>query len=245
MVTRPDVIWMGADPANFARGRGAIKLEAVVWHLTEGGMPGPWFNDPRARASTNFGVSKGGRIEAYVALADTAFAHGSVEVEYAAARALIRENWGINPNLWAASIEFEGTTAEVRAGRVPTADQEAAATQLTAWLFQDVLYRSGATGVAVDREHLLMHRDISPRSRTCPVWGEDVHRRMIERVRSLLAERPYLSPAAAGPDRVRALEDAITLQAGDLDQRAEALAAHAAALRIQAANLRGLLPAGS
>lgn len=242
MVTRPGIIWVGAHPANFERGRGDTKLEAVVWHLTEGGMPGPWFNDPRARASTNFGVSKSGRTEAYVALADTAFAHGSVEVAYQDARPLLRDNWGINPNLWAASIEFEGTSADVQAGRVPTPEQEAAAVRLTAWLFQDVLLRSGAGGVAIDRQHILMHRDISPRSRRCPVWGEEVQERMISRVQSLLAERP--APPALEQTRTRTLEDALTVQAIDLEQRADQFTTYAAALRIQAANLRRLLLAG-
>jgi N-acetylmuramoyl-L-alanine amidase len=244
MMARPGINWVGAHPANFERGRGGIKLEAVVWHLTEGGMPGPWFNDPRARASTNFAVSKSGRIEAYVALGDTAFAHGSVEVSYEEARPLIRDNWGINPNLWAASIEFEGTRADVLAGRVPAPEQAAAAVRLTAWLFDEVLFRSGAGGVAVDREHILMHRDISPRSRTCPVWGEDVQERMMGSVQALLAERPRVDPPDMEPSRIRVLEDALTVQALDLDQRAEQLTTHAAALRIQAANLRRLLPAG-
>jgi N-acetylmuramoyl-L-alanine amidase len=244
MVTRPGIIWVGAHPANFERGRGDIRLEAVVWHVTEGGMPGDWFNDPRSRASTNFAVSKAGRIEAYVALADTAFAHGIVEVAYADARRLIRDNWGINPNLWAASIEFEGTSADVRAGRVPTPEQETVATHLTAWLFQDVLLRSGASGVAVDREHILMHRDISPRSRICPVWGEDVQERMIARVQALLAERPTPEEPLPEPDRVRTLEDALTVQAIDLDQRADLLATQVAALRIQAGNLRRLVAGG-
>jgi hypothetical protein len=207
-------------------------------------MPGPWFNDPRARASTNFGISKSGRIEAYVALGDTAFAHGSVEVSYEDARRLLRDNWGINPNLWAASIEFEGTRADVLAGRVPAPEQEASAVRLTAWLFQDVLFRSGAGGVAVDREHILMHRDISPRSRTCPVWSEDVQERLIGRVQALLAEQPHIEPPAVGSTRIRVLEDVLTVQALDLEQRADQLTTHAAALRIQAANLRDALQAG-
>ncbi|MGD9893869.1 MAG: N-acetylmuramoyl-L-alanine amidase [Dehalococcoidia bacterium] len=244
MVTRPGINWVGAHPGNFERGRAGIKLEAVVWHVTEGGMPGPWFNDPRARASTNFAVSKSGRIEAYVALGDTAYAHGSVEVAYEDARPLIRDNWGVNPNLWAASIEFEGTRDDVIHRRVPAPEQEAAAIRLTAWLFHDVLFRSGAGGVAVDREHILMHRDISPRSRSCPVWGEDVQERMIGRIQSLFTERPRGETPAIGPTRIRILEDALTVQALDLEHRADQLTTHAIALRIQAANLRGLLPTG-
>jgi hypothetical protein len=239
MVDRPGVNWVGAHPANFERARGGIALEAVVLHVTDGGMPGPWFNDPRAQASTHFGVSKVGRIEAYVLLSDTAHAQGAVEVEEARARHLIRDNWGINPNLWASSVEFEGTRDEVRAGRVPTPEQESAAVRLVAWLFQDVLRDGRGVRPLPSRETILMHRDISPRSRACPVWGEEVQERIIARVRALLA-------AAAAPlplTRARNLEDALTLQAVDLERRADLLQDHAAALRVQATSLRRLLAA--
>jgi hypothetical protein len=85
-----------------------------------------------------------------------------------------------------------------------------------------------------------MHRDISPGTRTCLVWGEAVYSRMIGKVQALL-----VAPASNEVDqlrqRVRQLLDAITVQAGDLDHRAGALAEQAVALRLQAENLRMVL----
>lgn len=224
MVTEPSVIWVGASPFNFSRGRGDISLEAVVWHLTEGGMPGPWFNDPRARASTNYAVSKTGRKEQYVALADTAYAHGIVEVSYDNARPLIQANWGIDPNLWAASIEFEGTTADVQAGRVPTPAQRLAAVEITAWLFAEQLYDPSAGARPLpSRETILMHRDISPRSRTCPVWSEATHAEMIAMVQAALNPP---TPVPVPPDEMAVLlqeaVDLLTLQSAALRQAAAA-----------------------
>jgi len=229
MVEKPAIIWVGAHPNNQARGREGYKLEAVVWHVTEGGMPGPWFNTPTSRVSAHYGVSKTGRIEQYVSLDDRAFAQGVVEVTSDQARPLIRDNWGINPNVWAVSIELEGTTAEVRAGSVPTPEQEAATAQLTAWLFQDVLLTSGATDVAVDREHILMHRDISPRSRTCPVWDEAVHGRMIGTVQALLAG-PAEPPDLSIEQRIQDLYDEQVKQAVKRTQLAAVLKQVAAIL---------------
>lgn len=190
-----------------------------------------WFNDPRARASTNYGVSKSGAIDAYVDLADMAYAHGVVEVSYDDARPLIQANWGINPNLWAASIEFEGTSTDVQTGLVPTPQQARAAVQLTAWLFDAVLF-DPAAGLrpAPSRETILMHRDISPQSRICPTWTEDVHAQMIAQVVTRL-QPPPVPPPPPPPDEIAMLYrealDLLTLQS-------EALRMAAAAATIQA-----------
>lgn len=232
MIPEPSIQWVGANANNFERGRGDISLEAVVLHLTEGGMPGPWFNDPRARASTNYAVSKTGRIEQYVALADTAYAHGIVEVAQSAARPLIQANWGINPNLWAASIEFEGTTADVQAGRVPTPAQKVAAVHLTAWLFATELFDPAANARPLpSRETILMHRDISPRSRTCPVWSEQVHAETIAAVQEKLRPAPKPDPK---PDQTTALlRESIDLHT----LQSQALRQAVAAATIQADNI--------
>jgi hypothetical protein len=230
VIEQPTIQWVGAHPGNFSRSRGGISLEAVVWHVTEGGMPGPWFNDPRSRASTNYAVSKTGRIEQYVALADTPFAHGSVEVTYESARPLIRDNWGINPNTWAASIEFEGTPAEVHAGIVPAPAQQAAAARLTAWLFATELFDPAANARPLpNRDTILMHRDISPRTKSCPVWGEDVHARMIRLVQDRLSPPmpPKPEPAPVPPDPrdalLREAIDLLTLESREKQRQIAAL----------------------
>lgn len=196
-VAEPLIVWRPAHQSNYSNGRGGVLVEAVVWHITDGeGSPAPWFQNPHALASTEFGILPDGTIEQYVSLLNTPFAHGLVEVEYAAARKLIQDNWGVNPNQWAIGIEVVGTTAQVKAGIRPNDAQRDALVHLTAWLFQEkILPNAHKTGAAVDRDHILMHRDISPVSRQCPVWGEGLHRQMIAMVDRLVgAAAPVPEP---------------------------------------------------
>ncbi|MGH2584240.1 MAG: N-acetylmuramoyl-L-alanine amidase [Dehalococcoidia bacterium] len=234
---RPEITWIGAHPDNFERGRDGVAFEAIVVHIAEGSLAGidSWFNDPRARASTHFAVGKGGAIHQYIDLADTAYGHGAIEPGYTAR--LIDENRrqdgvAISPNRWAVGIEHEG-----RSGDAMTRPQFDASTRLAAWLFAAVLIPGGATGVAIDRDHVLRHGEISPRSRArCPGYTEEALREYVARVRELV----HGAPAAPDPRmaaRLRILEDALTVQAAALDD----LAARAA---IQAANLRRLVQSG-
>jgi hypothetical protein len=238
VVARPAITWAGAHPANFERGRGGVALEGVVLHVMEGTLAGctAWFNDPAARASTHFAVGKDGAIVQYVDLADTAYAHGAVEVASAGAPRLLRENAGINPNRFLVGIEHEGWSG--RGDMTPA--MFASSTSLTAWLFAAVFAREGATGVRVDREHILRHGEISPRSRTrCPGYPETTITRYVERVAALVGQAAAGAPAPAPESseltaRLRRLEDALTLQATALEE----LATRAG---LQAANLRAAL----
>jgi len=231
VVERPNITWIGAHPDNYEQGRGGVALEAIVVHIAEGSLAGidSWFNDPRARASTHFAVGKDGGIHQYVDLADTAYGHGTIEPGYTAR--LIDDNRGrdgvaISPNRWAVGIEHEG-----RSGDTLTRPQFDASTRLAAWLFAAVLIPGGATGVAIDRDHVLRHGEISPRSRArCPGYTEDALREYAVRVRELVHGTPA-RPDPGVTARLRALEDALTVQATALDD----LAARAS---IQAANLR-------
>lgn len=228
MVSVPVIRWIGCHVQNFGRLRGGVRPEAVVLHIAGGTLAGmdAWFNNPAAGVSAHFGVGKDGQVHQYVSITDTAFANGSIEPGYVAK--LIDENAGINPNRWTVSIEHEGVTGETL-----TPAQWDASTRLTAWLFAAHLFTGGATGVAVDRDHVLMHRDITPRTRArCPGWSEPYHERYIARVRALL------TPA---PDRTRALLDALTVQAQALDEAAHRAEDEAQRLRIQAANLREVI----
>lgn len=239
MIDRPAVLWKGAHAGNFTQGRGGVALEAIVIHIAEGplGAIDAWFNDARAKASTHFAVSKAGRIHQYVKLADMPYANGSIEPGYTAK--LIDENAGINPNQWTVSIEHEGFTGEQM-----TPAMFDASTWLSAWLFETDLFSGGATGVAVDRKHVLGHRDISPRSRPrCPGYPESFFGRYIDRVQTLLAPAlpPFVDPRDALLVRYR---DALTVTGRDMRQRstdvlklADALTRHGAALDQQAATL--------
>lgn len=171
---------------NFTPGRQGFGPEAVIWHIADGTLAGmdSWFNNPASQVSATFGIGDGtdgfadGEIHQYTYISNTAWANGKIEAGYTAA--LIDENGGVNPNVWSVPIEFAG-----KGGSLPTPKQTAAGVALTAWLFTDVLLKSGASGVAVDRKHILRHSEISPVTRSnCPGWPEPVLAMMVEAVKA-------------------------------------------------------------
>lgn len=226
----PSITVVRAHTANWSVTRGGIAPEALVLHIADGTLAGmdAWFSNPAAGVSAHFGVGRAGEVHQYVHVADTAHANGSVEPGYTAR--LIDENAGINPNRWSVSIEHEG-----RSGELLTPAQWEASTQLAAWLFDAWLLRSGASGVALDRDHILMHRDITPRTRArCPGWPEEYQAAYIARVRDLLDPTSALN-------RVRVLLNAITVQAQALEEAAHRAELESARFRLQAKRLRELI----
>lgn len=206
-VAKPNITWAGAHPANFRQGRNGFAPEAVCLHIAEGTVAGciSWFNTPpgdgpgkRGRdrngnligpSSATFVIGKDGSIVQFVQLADCAYANGQVAGHYTAA--LVNENEGANANDWTYSLEHEGFS-----GEQPTPAQFDASTRLTAWLFQDSLFKGGATGVAVDRKHILGHFEFDNQSRAgCPGWGEATLQRYVARVKELLMSTPTPPPA--------------------------------------------------
>lgn len=231
-IEQPAITWKGAHAENYQSGRGGYALEFLVLHIMEGSLDGcaAWFNDPAARASTHYGVGKDGRIFQFVKLADMPFAHGSVEVAQADAPAVLRVNWGVNPNNLGVGIEHEGFSGEAL-----TPAQFEASARLAAWLFVTVLLPGGASDVAIDRAHILRHGEISPRTRSrCPGFPEETFSRYIARVQELARGSATVSTPRAGVPSLKAYQDALTMQAAALDE----LAARAT---VQAANLRALL----
>jgi N-acetyl-anhydromuramyl-L-alanine amidase AmpD len=187
-IAEPTVTWKGAHKSNYATGRNDYAPEAVVLHIADGSIDGmdTWFSNPASGVSSHYGIAKTGRIHQYVNVADTAYTNGIIE----AAPLIVRENPGANPNNLTVTIEFEGL-----GGQQPTAEQHAAGAHLIAWLFQSVLLTGGASGVVLDRDHVLMHRDISPRSKPgCPGWGEGVQERFIKDATWMLAPKPDPDP---------------------------------------------------
>ena len=182
----PNIEFIGAHPVNFEEGRGGVAPEAVVLHIAEGPLSAvdATFNevhDPEeGPTSAHFCVAKDGTIHQYVNTGDTAFANGIIEEGFTAR--LIDENPDLNPNQWTISIEHEGET-----GDEVTPEQFDISTRLTARLFQEILLTSGASGVEVDRDHILRHADITPINREdCPGWSEEFIADYIARVRTLL-----------------------------------------------------------
>src|SRR5581483_4820268 len=130
-------------------------------------------------SSAHFSVAKDGRIHQHVALDDTAFANGIVQTGHTAR--LIDDNAGLNPTLWTVSCEHEGMS-----GESPTPAMFDASTRLCAWVFATRLLSGGASAVAVDRDHIIRHAEISPIDRAgCPGWPEPVITAYVARVAEL------------------------------------------------------------
>ena len=176
----PGALWVGSP---YHGSRDGIAPEAVVLHIAEGTLHGvdSWFNSLNASVSAHFCVGKDGSVHQYVELGRAAWANGVVEP--GAPAALVAENAGINPNKWTVAIEHEGYHYET-----PTDAQIEASERLTAWLFKEVLLPGSATGVALDRKHILRHADISPVTRkNCPGWSEGILGDYIADTQELLA----------------------------------------------------------
>lgn len=189
MIEQPPITWFPAAAGNYTSRPQNILYEAVVIHTTAGGWKladlGRWFGGENLRqgmrGSTHFGVDRDGNIGQFVSLQNMAIAHGN---EPEATARLARENTA-SANAWAIGIEhLDGGMP----GAVTNAQAEASA-RLTAWLFDAIILPNARqTGAAVDRDHILGHYELAPRTRPrCPSWGEERFARYIARVRELLA----------------------------------------------------------
>ena len=162
----------------YSSSRDGFAPEAVVLHVMDGTLAGcdSWFlNNPHG-VSAHLGMSDT-ETHQYVKFDQAAHANGGIEGTGYNLK-LIKENAYQNPNDWTVSIEMQGWGPTE-----PTHLMFERAAKATAWVFLNVLFPGGATGVAIDRDHILKHSDISPSSRrNCPGWSEATMTSFIKRV---------------------------------------------------------------
>lgn len=126
---------------NYRKGRKGRKIIALVNHITAGLMPGAlnWMQNPTAKMSSHYLVTKTGQILKLVSDKDTAFAVGFVN----------KPDWslydGTNPNFYTLNIEHEA-----RAGEALTEIQY----QATLWLHRHLIKK---WDIPVDNEHIIGH----------------------------------------------------------------------------------------
>jgi N-acetylmuramoyl-L-alanine amidase len=155
--------WIGCAASNFRRGRGPDgKVEAIVVHIIVGSLASAdgTFSTPDLALprSAHYGVGKDGTVHQYVSEEDTAFHAGIVDRPTAP---LVVRKLPVNPNHYTVGIEHEGKPDDLW----PEAQLEA-----SAQLIGEV---AGRWNVPLDREHIIMHREIRA-SKTCPGFGLDV-----------------------------------------------------------------------
>lgn len=235
-VQQPAITFVPGSLSNCYPDRQGYAPEAIVLHIAEGpiGAVDSWFANPAAQAGAHFCVGLDGAIHQYFTLDRAPFANGAIEAGYTAR--LIDDNQQANPNLWTISCEHAGHSGDP----MPAAQLDAS-TRLTAWLWQSAILPAGASGLALDRDHILKHGDISPRSRPrCPGWSEEFHAGYIARVQKLLAPTPApvpVPPAPPAPDRLRQAIDDLTAVVEGLEDLRDRAAVQAASGRVAIARL--------
>jgi len=139
---------------NFTKGRKGHKVDAIVTHIMEGSMVGTlsWFNNPNAKASSHYGISRKGEIVKYVEEEDTAWHAGRVNRP---THPLVIARGGVSPNLYTVGIEHEGFAKEVPTDAMITA---------SVWLINDILKRHN---LQPSRNTIINHREIAA-DKTCP-----------------------------------------------------------------------------
>jgi len=98
----PEIKWVGSP--NYGEGRGGYGVIAIVDHITQGDYPGclTWMQNPDAKASAHFLITKVGEILQLVKEKNRAYHSGVAN----------KPTWklynGSNPNYYTIGIEHEG-----------------------------------------------------------------------------------------------------------------------------------------
>ncbi len=144
--------WIGCARGNFFEGRRGFAPKAIVIHIIVGSLEsaGMTFADPKSSVSAHYGVGKTGSVHQFVEETDTAFHAGIV----------VRPTWKlidprVNPNFYTIGIEHEGQPQD----QWPNEQY-----QTSAALVRSI---AGRWKVPLDRDHVIMHREIRA-SKTCP-----------------------------------------------------------------------------
>lgn len=140
---------------NFTKGRkGVYPPDCVTIHVTQGSAASvrAWFNNPAAKVSSHYLVTRKGDIVNFVKEEDTAWCNGRVDRPTAA---LVVQRISTNPNDWTISIEHEGSGLE------ELTDPQRGSSLM---LIKDICARRG---IPMDRRHIVRHQEIY-RLKSCP-----------------------------------------------------------------------------
>lgn len=178
-----EIKWMGGPNTN-SSGRGTHVPFVIVNHVSAGTMSSmdSWFNSAGNKVSSaHFGISRDGRIHQYVDIRRMAWANGATPDTYPAADKLapvVRDKYGINPNLWTVSIEHEGYNVVDESGRIVeerglNGDLTEAQFSASVWLhgyIRDEIVRIYGEGAwfPLDEYHVIGHFQISRSKPSCP-----------------------------------------------------------------------------
>jgi N-acetylmuramoyl-L-alanine amidase len=142
---------------NYSKGRNGKKIIAICNHITAGQFPGcqNWLCNPKAKASSNYLITRTGKIIQLVKDEDTAWANGGVN----------KPSWtlydGTNPNRYTISIEHEGYGSNGGDGNLTEQQYQA-----TLCLHRQLINK---WNIPIDRNHIIGHFEIDKINRpNCP-----------------------------------------------------------------------------
>ncbi len=168
------------------------RVDAVVWHITDGTNSIPWLTNPISDASSNYHIARNGVITELVPPWENAWTNGDAKQPNTANPLIAR--WvaeGANFNTRTISIEHEA-----RRGEGLTTAQAAASVHLTAWLLQEY-------GLPREDARILGHNEINKLDRPyCPGFPPQVWGAQLDRVYAMFdapAPQPPPPPAPEPP----------------------------------------------
>jgi len=162
------------------------RVDAVIWHITQGTNSLGWLTNPASGASSNYLIARNGTIYELVPPTESAWANGRVCNPDADHNQPLITKWvkeGVNFNRRSVSIEHEGMTSVGKGGSLTKAQVEATV-NLTAWLCQEFK-------LTPDRAHIFGHFEIDACDRpNCPGFSEAEWGDWVGRVAGLLKGTP-------------------------------------------------------
>lgn len=139
----------------------------IVDHISAGTMASmdSWFRSSGNNVSSaHFGISRDGRIHQYVDIRRMAWGNGATIADYPVNVAqVVRDNYGVNPNLYSVSIEHEGIDGSL------TEAQFEASVWLHAYIRDQIAEIYGKERwFALDAYHVIGHYQIHRGKPVCP-----------------------------------------------------------------------------
>lgn len=162
-----NIVPRGTNGVNYWPGRAGHKPVAIVDHCMGRNAQGDlatiegtlsWFRNPKSEVSAHFGVARDGRVWQFVALEDTAWANGIVELPDQGIKWLMEAiDQKVNPNYLTVSIEHEGD------GVLPMPEVQF---QASLALHKFIL---AECAIVADNQHIIRHSQITGIQRAnCP-----------------------------------------------------------------------------
>lgn len=143
---------------NFTKGRNRA-IDCIVIHVMQGDLPDyiknpyTWFNDPEAKASAHYGISREDEpIRRWVSENDRAWHAG---IKYKSKAQIVLDRPNINPNGYTIGIENEGS------GKIPPTPIQIVN---NVGLIRDITNRYG---FPINRYHIIRHDEIRA-DKACP-----------------------------------------------------------------------------